>query len=66
MMLYVRGFLAVGMIALGLVLTVRMLAMAPTGGFAILPGLVLSGALIALGVHRGSLILRVMRARGAG
>jgi hypothetical protein len=65
MMLYVRGFLAIAMIALGIVLLVRMLGLAPTGGFAILPGLVLGGALIALGVHRGSLILRVMRTRGA-
>jgi hypothetical protein len=66
MMLYVRGFIAVVMIALGIVLTVRMLGLAATGGFATLPGLVLGGALVALGVHRGSLILRVMRARGAG
>jgi hypothetical protein len=60
-MLLVRGVLAVATAACGVVILVRMLAMLHAG-FAILPGVVLAGALIALGLHRLSLILR---ARGS-
>lgn len=56
-MLLVRGVLAVATAACGVVILVRMLAMFHAG-FAILPGVVLAGALIALGLHRLSLILR--------
>ncbi len=59
-MLYLRGFLAVAMIGCGLVILARMLAVA-NAGFAIVPGLVLGAAMIALGVHRVSLILRMRR-----
>ncbi|HET6274356.1 MAG TPA: hypothetical protein VFE16_00290 [Candidatus Cybelea sp.] len=59
-MLYVRGVLAVVMIALGLVILARMLVVA-SAGFAIVPGLVLGAAMIALGFHRLSLILRNRR-----
>ena len=64
-MLVVRGILALLTIGLGAVLLARMLALAPGSGFAILPGVVLGGALVALGLHRIALILRVLRARGA-
>jgi len=59
--LLVRAALAVAMIALGIVILVRMLALAGAG-FAIVPGLLLGAAMIALGTHRISLILR---ARGS-
>ena len=59
-MLYVRGLLAVVMIALGVVILARMLVVA-SAGLAIVPGLVLGAAMIALGVHRLSLILRIRR-----
>lgn len=53
-----RAVLAVVMIACGIVILARMLVLAGTGGFAIVPGMVLGGAMIALGAHRISLILR--------
>jgi hypothetical protein len=56
--LFVRGLLAVAMILCGIVILARMLA-SLGAGFAILPGIVLAAAMIALGVHRLSLILRV-------
>jgi hypothetical protein len=56
--LLVRGVLAVAMIVCGIVILARMLQ-SLGAGFAILPGLVLAGAMIALGVHRIALILRV-------
>jgi len=59
--LYTRGVLAAIMVVLGVVILVRVLPSAPTGGMAILPGVVLGGAMIALGVHRISLIVRVRR-----
>ena len=57
-MLYVRALLALAMIGLGLVILARMLVIA-SAGIAIVPGLVLGAAMIALGVHRLSLILRM-------
>ncbi|MGB8966360.1 MAG: hypothetical protein WCB99_12025 [Candidatus Cybelea sp.] len=57
-MLLMRAVLAVVTIACGIVILARMLALAGTGGFAIVPGVVLGGAMIALGAHRISLILR--------
>ncbi|MGA8576120.1 MAG: hypothetical protein WB609_10650 [Candidatus Cybelea sp.] len=59
-MLYVRGLLALAMIGLGLTILARMLMVA-SAGIAIVPGLVLGAAMIALGVHRLSLILRIRR-----
>lgn len=59
-MLYVRGLLALVMIGLGLVILARMLVVA-SAGFAIVPGLILGAAMIALGIHRLSLILRIRR-----
>lgn len=56
-MLLARGVLAVAMILLGLVILVRMLE-SLGAGLAILPGVVLGAAMIALGSHRISLILR--------
>jgi hypothetical protein len=41
------------------VILVRMAAALPEGRFAVLPGSVLGAAMIALGVHRLSLIARV-------
>jgi hypothetical protein len=58
--LLVRGVLAAATIALGAVILGRMLLLAGAG-WTILPGLVLGGAMIALGVHRLLLILRVRR-----
>ena len=57
-MLVVRGVLAAAMIGCGIVISVRMLE-SIHAGFAILPGLVLGVAMIALGAHRLSLIARV-------
>lgn len=59
-MLYVRGVLAVVTVALGLVILVRMLLVA-SAGFAIVPGVVLGAAMVALGIHRLSLIVRIRR-----
>jgi hypothetical protein len=42
----------------GAVILARMLGSLREGGFAILPGVVLGAAMIALGAHRLSLILR--------
>jgi hypothetical protein len=58
--LLARSVLAVAMIACGAVILARMLAVAGAG-FAILPGVVLGSAMIALGVHRMLLIARVRR-----
>jgi hypothetical protein len=60
-MLFFRTLLAVAMVLCGLVILVRMAQALPAGGFAILPGVVLGLAMIALGVHRLSLIARVRR-----
>jgi hypothetical protein len=58
--LLARGVLAVAMILCGVVILARTLT-AARFGFAILPGIVLSGAMIALGAHRLALILRVRK-----
>ncbi|MBV9333858.1 MAG: hypothetical protein JO146_07605 [Candidatus Eremiobacteraeota bacterium] len=60
-MLVLRAVLAVALIVCGVVILVRMLSML-AAGFALVPGVVLAGAMIALGVHRISLILRARRA----
>ncbi|HZY96094.1 MAG TPA: hypothetical protein VFE35_03235 [Candidatus Cybelea sp.] len=62
-MMLVRALLSVAIILCGVVILARMLQALPAGGFAILPGVVLGAAMIALGAHRLSLILR---ARGVG
>lgn len=59
-MLRLRAVLAVAMILCGIVILAEMLR-SYSSGFAILPGVVLAGAMIALGAHRISLILRVRR-----
>jgi hypothetical protein len=56
-----RAVLAVAMIVCGLVILARML-FTLAAGFAILPGIVLAGAMIGLGAHRISLILRARKA----
>ncbi|MBV8344168.1 MAG: hypothetical protein JO190_04120 [Candidatus Eremiobacteraeota bacterium] len=61
-MLLIRAILSLAILLCGLVIVVRMLESARDGGFAILPGVVLGAAMIALGTHRLALI---MRARGA-
>ncbi len=60
-MLIVRGILSLAILFCGLVIVARMLAAAREGGFAILPGVVLGGAMVALGMHRLALM---WRARG--
>ncbi|HTV73477.1 MAG TPA: hypothetical protein VME66_07235 [Candidatus Acidoferrales bacterium] len=59
-MLWLRAVLAIAMILLGIVILVRMLQ-SIASGVAILPGIVLGGAMIALGAHRLSLIRRARR-----
>jgi hypothetical protein len=54
----VRAVLSVAILLCGIVILARMLEALPEGGFRILPGVVLGAAMIALGVHRISLILR--------
>jgi hypothetical protein len=58
-MLLLRAVISVAMILCGLVILARMLAVLPTGRFAILPGVVLGAAMVALGIHRLGLIARV-------
>ena len=59
--LLVRTLIAAAMIALGCIILSQMVRAAGTGGFAILPGVILGVAMVALGVHRLMLILRVRR-----
>ncbi len=59
-MLIFRAVLSVLTIVVGGAILFQMLANV-RGGFAIVPGVVLGGAMIALGVHRISLILRARR-----
>jgi len=59
--LIVRGALAVAMILCGIVILARTLTMLGAG-LAILPGVVLAVAMIALGLHRLSLIRRARKA----
>jgi hypothetical protein len=58
-MLFFRALLAVAMVLCGLVILVRMAQAVPAGRFAVLPGIVLGAAMIALGIHRLALIARV-------
>jgi RsiW-degrading membrane proteinase PrsW (M82 family) len=58
--LLARGLLAIALVLLGAVILARMLQAASSGP-AILPGVVLGGAMIALGLHRIWLIARVRR-----
>ena len=59
-MLLVRTVFALAIILCGVIILVEMLR-SLRAGFAILPGVVLAGAMIALGAHRISLILRIRR-----
>jgi hypothetical protein len=59
-LLFFRAMLAVATIGCGIVVLARMLQ-SMAAGFAIVPGVVLAAALIALGAHRLALI---WRARG--
>jgi hypothetical protein len=59
-MLVFRAMLSVAMVLCGIVILAEMLP-SVRYGFAILPGVVLGGAMIALGAHRLSLILRARR-----
>lgn len=58
-MLAVRGVLGVALVICGTIIIVRVAGLGLR--FESLPGLVLGAAMIALGVHRLSLILRVRR-----
>ncbi len=53
-----RAALSIAIAVCGGVILVEMLSNAGRGGFKIVPGLVLGAAMIALGAHRMSLILR--------
>jgi hypothetical protein len=59
----IRGFFAIAMMVIGAVILVRMLGLGVR--IEILPGVVLGIAMIALGLHRMSLILRVIRNRAS-
>jgi hypothetical protein len=61
--LYSRGLLSALTIVLGIVILARVFPLARSGGFAILPGVVLGLAMIAYGVHKISLIVRLRRAQ---
>jgi hypothetical protein len=61
--LYSRGLLSALTIVLGIVILARMFPLAHSGGFSILPGVVLGLAMIAYGVHKISLIVRTRRAQ---
>lgn len=61
--MYFRGALSTLTIVLGVIILVRMFPLARESGFAIVPGVALGLALIAYGVHKISLILRVRRAQ---
>jgi hypothetical protein len=56
-----RAALSVAIALCGIVIFARMLGEAREGGFAVVPGLVLGAAMVALGAHRISLILRARR-----
>jgi hypothetical protein len=57
--LVIRGLLAVALIVCGSVILIRVLSLGLLAQS--VPGIVLGGAMIALGVHRISLIVRVLR-----
>ena len=59
-MLWLRALLAVAMVVCGAVILAEMLE-SVRAGLSILPGVVLAGAMIALGVHRLRLIRRARR-----
>jgi uncharacterized membrane protein HdeD (DUF308 family) len=61
--LYSRGLLSALTIVLGIIILARMVPLARGGGFAILPGVVLGLAMVAYGVHKISLIVRMRRAQ---
>ncbi len=56
-MIRLRAFISFGMIAIGATVVVRMLEQGLQ--FAIVPGLVLGGAMIGLGFHRLALLRRM-------
>jgi hypothetical protein len=58
-MLIVRTVLAIALMLCGAVIVARMLEWLRPAGWEILPGVFLGAAMIALGAHRLSLILRV-------
>lgn len=57
-MLYLRALISLATVLVGIAILARMLAEVRGAGFMILPGVVLGAAMIALGAHRLSLILR--------
>lgn len=57
-MLLIRAILSLAILLCGLVILARMFSSVREGGFAILPGVVLGAAMIALGMHRLALIFR--------
>ncbi len=61
MLLIARAALAVGFVVFGSIVAARLLMYAPQAGFRIVPGIVLGLAMIALGVHRIALIVRLRR-----
>lgn len=58
-----RTALAIVMMLLGAYILAQMLVAAHAGGFAIVPGVVLGAAMLALGVHRLRVIARVRGTR---
>lgn len=62
-MLIFHAVIAAMMVLLGAAILVEMIAAAGTGGFAILPGVVLGAAMLLLGLHRLRLVARVWGTR---
>ena len=60
MLLLLRTALAIAMVVCGAVILARML-LTLRAGLAILPGVILAAAMIALGLHRLALIVRLRR-----
>jgi hypothetical protein len=58
-LLIVRTLFAVGFIVFGVIVFFRLVVFAPQAGFRIVPGVVLALAMVALGVHRIVLVLRL-------
>lgn len=54
-----RAVLSAALVLCGAVILARMLYLVPSGKFGILPGVVLGAAMIALGLHRLSQIVRI-------
>ncbi len=61
-MLLVRALFGVGFIAFGVVVFLRLVVFAPQAGLRIVPGIVLALAMVALGIHRIVLVLRLRSA----